>query len=220
MCLIYIQPNVVEVIDIDASNYTITMELLPGLSLEKYIDQHSFSTLITDQCEDIWLGSARGLEWIHDKLLLHNDIKPENVIYDPDSRRTVLIDFGLAAIYNGESFIGGGTPSYVAPEFARRCRDETSDIWALGVVMMFTLKLIQLPRQTWHLNRVHDSASTARRQMYDWTDRLLAIVHTARPRHLELLLGMVCSPPKDRIKAKELATRLVTLQDESLELLA
>lgn len=215
------QPNVVEVIDIDASNYTITMELLPGRSLEKYVDHLSFSTLTTDECEDIWLGSARGLEWVHDKLLLHNDIKPDNVIYDPESRRTVLIDFGLAAIYHSESFIGGGTPSYIAPEYARRHRDETSDIWALGVVMMFILKLIELPREAWRVKNVHSSTSLEREQMYDWIERILGLVDTAHPRHLELLRRMVCPLPESRLKAKDLVTSLQSLQDmESLELLA
>ena len=78
------------------------MELVPGLSLEKYVDRNFMSILTLEQCRHIWTGAAQGLQWVHEKGLLYNDLKAENVMYDPNSQRVVLIDFGIAAHDNSQ----------------------------------------------------------------------------------------------------------------------
>lgn len=40
------------------------------------------------------LGAARGLAYMHDRLLVHGDIKPENIVVSDDLRSVKLIDFG------------------------------------------------------------------------------------------------------------------------------
>ena len=85
---------------------------------------------------------------MHERGLLYNDLKADNTMYDPQSRRTVLIDFGLAYPENMRYFVGGGTPCYVCPEYINRERHQVSDIWSLGILMMFALSLIELPQET------------------------------------------------------------------------
>ena len=58
------------------------MELIPGLSLEKYVNDNFISILTEEQCRYISTGAAQGLQWIHEKGLLYNDLKAKNVIYD------------------------------------------------------------------------------------------------------------------------------------------
>jgi serine/threonine protein kinase len=210
---------VVEILDADALKYTITMELVPGLSLEKYVDDNFISTLTEEQCRDVWLGAAQGLQWVHEKGLLYNDIKAENTIYDSKSRRTVLIDFGVATHNIGQYFSGGGTPCYIAPEYLLRQRYPVSDIWALGILIMFAFKLIELPQDTWKLDRVFDTGSPESVKMKAWIARVLANINEAQPRHLELLRRMMSMKPKERIQASELVTCLVSQQWQTLELL-
>ena len=79
-----------------------------------------------------------GLSYIHDKKIVHRDIKTKNIFIK--NNLTVKIgDFGIAKILNSTSsyahtFIG--TPYYISPEL---CKDQPyndkSDVWSLGCVL-------------------------------------------------------------------------------------
>ncbi|OAP54011.1 hypothetical protein AYL99_11771 [Fonsecaea erecta] len=185
------------------------MELVPGMSLEKFVDNQFHSTLTEMQCMDIWLGAAQGLLWVHQNGFLYNDLKPDNTMYDPSSRRTVLIDFGLASSETCTYFVSGGTACYISPEYLHRERHQAGDIWSLAVMIMFTLRVIELPRETWDLTKVFEEASPHRQKMGAWHDELLAKADKAPSRHLELLRRMLCKNRRDRIWAYELVTDLL-----------
>ena len=68
--------------------------------------------------------------------ILHNDIKPENILLTDDNNRPVLIDFGLAS----RPHVGlyAGTEGYVAPDLRlgqERQYCEDGDLYALGVTL-------------------------------------------------------------------------------------
>jgi len=84
---------------------------------------------------------ADALDWAHVRGVIHRDIKPDNILIDRDSGRTLVTDFGIArALEAGsrltKSGVAVGTPTYMSPEQARGDRgvDGRSDIYALGVV--------------------------------------------------------------------------------------
>ncbi|KAK2599934.1 hypothetical protein QQS21_005318 [Conoideocrella luteorostrata] len=87
---------------------------------------------------------AGALGYIHGRQLVHNDIKPANILYSPE-RGAVLCDFGLSTpAANSPS--GGGTPYYVPPEFiGTKSRGPASDVWALGITMLYVLRKIAFP---------------------------------------------------------------------------
>ena len=104
-------PNIVEMIDFfeDDVNYYIEMipHGLPGMDLFDYIEMRT--NMDEGECRNIFLQVVDALHHLHTKaLVVHRDIKDENIILDGESK-VKLIDFGSAAyIRNGpfDVFVG------------------------------------------------------------------------------------------------------------------
>lgn len=80
--------------------------------------------------------TADALAHAHGRGVLHRDIKPRNILLDPE-RRARLTDFGLAlpASASGPGWMSG-SPAYMAPELmGGAVHSMQSDIYALGVVL-------------------------------------------------------------------------------------
>ena len=73
-------------------------------------------------------------------------MKPENIIYDPESGQIKIIDFGFAVISKEKLRIFCGTPSYMSPEIVgkREYMGSAADVWACGVIL-FVLLVGQVP---------------------------------------------------------------------------
>jgi eukaryotic-like serine/threonine-protein kinase len=82
---------------------------------------------------------AAGLRALHNRDLLHRDVKPANVLFrgTPDGERAMLGDLGLGKSLDAVSrlTLPGGTPAYVAPEQVRGDQlDPRADQYALAAV--------------------------------------------------------------------------------------
>lgn len=83
-----------------------------------------------------------GLEYLHGKGIVHNDLKLENVLICDDGH-IAIADFGISFHANSRTMLAG-TPIYFAPEvITLKEKTKASDVWALGVMLfeMFAKKV-------------------------------------------------------------------------------
>ncbi|PHH86847.1 hypothetical protein CDD83_9678 [Cordyceps sp. RAO-2017] len=133
-------PNIVEMEGFfeDDVNYYIEMAPhgLPGMDLFDYIELRA--KMEEAECRNIFVQVAQAIHFLHTKaLVVHRDIKDENVILDGESN-IKLIDFGSAAyIKSGPFDVFVGTIDYAAPEVlaGKPYGGKEQDVWALGILL-------------------------------------------------------------------------------------
>jgi serine/threonine-protein kinase len=139
-------PNVVSVTDfglLDDGRPYLVMERLAGESLEDRIEREgALEPLLALRIAGC---IAAALDAAHAAGIVHNDLKPSNVVLTGVAGSTPaeasplgvkLLDFGAAAWLGAPEEPYQGTPSYTAPErILGLAADERSDIYSLGVVL-------------------------------------------------------------------------------------
>ncbi|MGH7328700.1 MAG: protein kinase domain-containing protein, partial [Polyangiaceae bacterium] len=101
--------------------YFFAMEFIDGHTLDHLLTEREHQ-LPLDQIAIILRAVASGLGAVHEKGLVHRDVKPGNIVIEFSTGRPVLVDFGLAANVrptDGRTSFVGGTPYYMAPEQIR-----------------------------------------------------------------------------------------------------
>jgi eukaryotic-like serine/threonine-protein kinase len=132
-------PHVVTVIDAgedDGAPY-IVFEYVEGETLKDRIKRQGRLPVSEAVAYAIEIG--RALECAHEHRLVHRDVKPQNVLIDPDGRAKVT-DFGIARSLEAHGLTAPGrvlgTTDYVSPEQALgHGVTPRSDIYSLGVVL-------------------------------------------------------------------------------------
>jgi serine/threonine-protein kinase len=113
----------------------IAMELLKGQDLVPFTKLGS--TLSTDKVISIVARVADALGYAHRQNVVHRDVKPANVMYEPESDMVKVTDFGIARITDSSKTKTGmvlGTPSYMSPEQLQGKKiDGRSDLFSLAV---------------------------------------------------------------------------------------
>ena len=92
-------PNVVNVLEVFKQNNTvyIVMEFISGHSLKQEVEQHGLLT--EEKLKKIVYTVGQALDYIHEKNILHLDIKPSNILMDKNDNPK-LIDFGISKKYD------------------------------------------------------------------------------------------------------------------------
>ena len=131
-------PAIVPVYDVGEENgqpYYV-MRYMSGGSLRRWISNRKLSLQDT---ADIIERVALGLEYAHQKGIVHRDLTPDNILFD-NHNNPYITDFSLAKLIadtfrtnSGSGFIG--TPEYISPEQSQSMPvDHRTDIYGLGVI--------------------------------------------------------------------------------------
>jgi len=90
-------PNIVKAYGLDRfeNTFFLVMEFLKGMSLKEIIQNHP-NGLPLKEAEPIIKDMAHALAYAHKEGIAHLDFKPGNVFYESESKRTKVIDFGIA----------------------------------------------------------------------------------------------------------------------------
>ena len=133
-------------------NYYLIMECVEGEDLRRWIRRKRNDNALTlETILPIIRQIASALDYAHEEMIIHRDIKPGNIMIDAGGHVKVL-DFGLAAqIHTSMTRVSmvspgtGGTAPYMAPEQWRgQAQGGAADQYALGV-MVYELLAGRLP---------------------------------------------------------------------------
>ncbi|NUQ62370.1 MAG: protein kinase [Pirellulales bacterium] len=139
-------PNIVHAYSIDneGDRYYMAMEFVEGQDLQRMVEKQG--PLDFGEAADYVRQAADGLAHAHGKKIIHCDIKPANLLVNPQGVVKIL-DMGMARLVspdekNGKADEGVlGTVDYMSPELAVRSpeTDLRADIYSLGCTLYFLL---------------------------------------------------------------------------------
>lgn len=150
-------PGVVQVIDVgrhESGALFILMERLYGESLQQRLKREG--KLPPRTAISFTLQTARALDAVHARGVVHRDLKPDNLylVRDPEvfgGERVKILDFGIAKLHSRskeltQAHVAMGTPPYMAPEQCMGAArvDSRADLYSLGV-LLFEMLCGRLP---------------------------------------------------------------------------
>ncbi|MEH2109003.1 trifunctional serine/threonine-protein kinase/ATP-binding protein/sensor histidine kinase [Nostoc sp.] len=125
------------------NGYALVMEDFGGISLKNYFT--SPETPYIASCEEflrIAIALCNALDILYRERIIHKDIKPANILINPETKQVKLIDFSIASLLPRETQtlinpnVLEGTLAYISPEQTGRMNrgiDYRTDFYSLGV---------------------------------------------------------------------------------------
>jgi eukaryotic-like serine/threonine-protein kinase len=217
-------------------NPFIVMEFVRGRTLESLIKKIGASSIpgqthVTKQTLTIAHRVTKALQYLHDRKLVHRDVKPANIFLSSATPESIpslikLGDFGvtkwgdfLATAASGTLTVttqqGLGTLKYMSPEQAVRPKDVNvrSDMFSLGVTLyeLFTGQILQSPHHIFEIMRA--------RMSREGTMGKLITLGLKCPYEqvgiFDLILDMFLAAPKSRPTSATVAGRIEYLLERA-----
>ncbi len=131
-------PHIVDIYDVgeDGDIHYLVMQFVEGQTLKEYITSNG--PLTPEQALPIMRQLVSAISNAHYNGIVHRDIKPQNILMDPDGN-VIITDFGIAMALSATAYTKTnsvlGTVHYLSPEQARGgMATKKSDIYSLGIV--------------------------------------------------------------------------------------
>jgi len=172
----------------------IVTEYIESGSLKKCLAPKSHIKLSWHDKRQIAIQTAAGMADLHQKGILHRDLKSSNLLYDIKTKTIKICDFGLATYEDGHQCSAIGTPAWMAPEIAVKGRyTEKIDVFSYGMVLW------ELLTETTPRDRIRDVGNMARLMEWTPTQTWLQCIPNDAPKELvDLFLKCVNSSDPDK----------------------
>ncbi|WP_413175128.1 AAA family ATPase [Anabaena azotica] len=134
-------PNIIKSYSIEnyGNSYALILEDINGISLSQYANSQP---LELELFFSVALAITQALEFLYENKIIHKDIKPKNIIINPNTKQIKLIDFSISCLLPKEiaqiksPHVLEGTLAYMSPEQTGRMNrgiDYRTDFYSLGV---------------------------------------------------------------------------------------
>jgi serine/threonine protein kinase len=132
-------PAMRDILKLDDGSLALVMSYVPGPTLEQIVKK--VKKLEPEHVAWICERTLNVLKYLHYHGVVHGDVKPQNLIVQPESHMLVLVDYGLSAIRpSANSKSPGYTPLFAPPEqMSGRPLLPESDFYSLGMTMIYAL---------------------------------------------------------------------------------
>ena len=148
-------PVMHDLLKLDDGSLALVMSYIPGPTLEQVVKKAGR----LDAEHVAWIAERvlNVLMYLHYHGVVHGDLKPQNIIVQPESHSVVLVDFGLAMVKPAAGADSKGYTPYFAPpeEIKGLTLVPESDLYSLGMTMIYALgggvelvKRIEVPQDT------------------------------------------------------------------------
>lgn len=140
----YSLPTLRDFLKCPDGSYALVMTYVEGPTLEKIVDKCLEKTKKGVNPEDVCWVTQRllnALHYLHFNGVIHGDVKPANIIVQPEEHNAYLVDYGLS-MANPKSTTApeGYTPAFAPPEqMMGKPPLPESDLYSLGATMIYAL---------------------------------------------------------------------------------
>lgn len=134
-------PAVRDVVVMPDGKVSLVMSYIPGPTLAQIVEKHYPDGMDPEHVAWITERVLNVLKYMHHQGIVHGDIKPQNIIIEPEKHTVVLVDYGLACIRpTKKTEAKGYTPYFCAPEQVDfKPPIPQTDLYGLGMTMIFAL---------------------------------------------------------------------------------
>jgi NIMA (never in mitosis gene a)-related kinase len=134
-------PNIVRYRDsfIETGVLHIVMDFCEGGELHQLLKERRGAVLPEQQVLDYFVQLCLAMKHVHDRKVLHRDIKSQNIFLTQNRKVLKLGDFGIARVLNSTVELARtacGTPYYMSPEICdNQPYNAKSDVWSMGCLL-------------------------------------------------------------------------------------